>query len=206
MRSITAGFCLAAMFAGATPAHGQGLGTKLQLGAFGGLSAPKGELRQETKTGWNAGGLFKMRIAGPLDARLDGSYTDLGTRAFSGTNTTIRSKANIIFGALNAELNLGPDSAQYPGDNSISPYILAGVGKYKSNFDVTCSGDCSLILTTADERTAWGFNFGAGANVPLGPVPTFVDFRYHRFGTRFPGLGEEGTGTLVTASVGVKLR
>ena len=198
-------FACAAVFLPAT-VFAQGLGTKLQAGVFGGISAPKGELRNETKVGWNAGGLVKMRIAGPLDVRLDGAYADFGSRQFNVTTATIDSKANLLFGTLNAELNLGPDSAQYPGDNSISPYIFAGAGRYQTKFDVTCTGQCALVLTTGDDRTAWGFNLGAGANIPIGPVPTFVDFRYHRFGTRFPGLGEDGTGTLITASVGVKLR
>jgi hypothetical protein len=198
--------CLAMLvLASASRASAQGLGTKPQLGIFGGLSSPKGDLRNETKNGWNAGALFKIRIAGPFDMRLDGAYSDLGTRTFNLTTAAVTSKTNVLFGALNGELNLGPDSAQYPGDNSVSPYILAGVGKYRSRFDLTCTGECPLDLSV-DRKDSWGFNIGAGTNIPIGPVPAFVDIRYHRFGTRFPGLGQDGTGTLVTASFGVKLR
>ena len=198
--------CLALLVsASASSASAQGFGTKPQLGIFGGLSSPKGELRNETKNGWNGGAMAKIRIAGPFDVRLDGAYSDLGTRTFNLTTAAVTSKTNVLFAALNGELNLGPDSAQYPGDNSLSPYILAGVGRYRSKFDVTCTGECPFDLTV-DQKDGWGFNIGAGTNIPIGPVPAFVDVRYHRFGTRFPGLAEDGTGTMVTASVGVKLR
>jgi opacity protein-like surface antigen len=188
-------------------AEAQGLFTKPQLGILGGVTLPTGELEEDAATGWHAGGFFQIRLRGALDARLDGAYNKLGSKTFDFDSAVIDFDANVAFGSLSAVLNLGPDSAAYPGDNSISPYIMAGAGVYRVKSEGTCTGSaCSQVNIEDFTTSKAGFNLGAGANVPLWGIPAFAEFRYHRFGTTFPGTRLDGTATMLTGSVGIKIR
>ena len=179
---------------------------KPQLGIYGGGTLPLGDLKDDTNTGWHAGGLLKARVTGSIDARLDVAYAKFGSKEFNLGTATVNSESNLLFGTLNAELNLGPDSAAYPGDNSISPYITAGPGVYRLDFEATCSGVCTGFNGDAESTMKVGVNIGAGANIPLRGFHTFAEVRYHRFSAEFPSTGEDGSASMLTASAGVKFR
>jgi len=170
-----------------------------QLGVYGGLTLPRGELKLQTNPGWHAGALGKIRVTRTFDARIDGAYSRLGSKTIEFADASVKSKSEILFGTLVAELNLGPDSAQYPGDNSVSPYINAGPGIYRFKFDDTCTGNCEAFFAS-DEETTFGVSIGAGANVPLRRIPLFAEFRWHRFSPF------ETTVTMFTFSAGFKIR
>jgi opacity protein-like surface antigen len=179
-----------------------------QLGVFGGFTKPTGEFKDETGNSWNAGALFKLRVTRTFDLRLDAMYSKLGSREVQFTDAFIKSASNVVLGSLLAELNLGPDSAQYPGDNAVSPYINAGPAMYRYTFSGTCT-DVALAcegFVEDNEETKLGYNIGAGANVPFNGIPLFAEFRYHRFGTVFPLSQIKNTGTMITVSVGFKIR
>jgi len=176
-----------------------------QLGVYGGLTLPRGEWKLETDLGWHAGALGKIRFTRTLDARIDGAYSRLGSKSTDFTNASVSSESEITFGTLVAELNLGPDSAQYPGDNSVSPYIHAGPGLYRYKFEGTCTGSCAGF-TESHEETKVGLTIGAGANVPFGRIPLFAEFRWHRFGTVLPITQRESTVSMFTFSAGFKIR
>ncbi len=178
---------------------------KPQLGIFAGGTLPNGDFKQETDIGWNAGALLKVRVTRTIDLRVDGMFTQLGSKNIDFGNAEVDSKSNVALASLLAELNLGPDSAQYPGDNSISPYINGGPALYRYKFEGSCTGACDGFETEGEE-TKVGVNFGFGANVPLGRIPAFAEVRYHRFGTVFPITQAESTATMITLSVGVKIR
>lgn len=179
---------------------------KPQAGIYAGGTIPTGDFKDEANTGWHIGGMIKARVTGAVDVRLDGAYSKFGSKDFDFTTATVASETNVAFGALSAELNLGPDSAAYPGDNSISPYITGGLGMYRFSFKGTCSGACTGFNGDPDSKTKLGFSIGAGANIPLRGFPTFAEVRYHRFGTVFPVSGLDGTATMLTASFGLKIR
>lgn len=178
---------------------------KPQLGIYGGGTAPRGDFKEETDIGWHAGALLKIRVTGAIDVRLDGAYNKFGSKTLDFTDATVTSESKVMFAALNAELNLGPDSAAYPGDNSISPYLTAGPAMYAFEFETSCTGEC-LGTSVEDKKTKLGLNIGAGANIPVRGFPIFAEIRYHRFSTIFPVAIEEGTATMFTASVGFKIR
>ena len=184
---------------------------KPQLGLFGGATLPRGDISEETDPGWNAGALFKVRLTRAIDARIDGTYSKLGSQFIEFSNAEVESESELTFGTLLVELNLGADSAAYPGDNSVSPYINAGPGVYRFKFTGTCASIepavCSEFLTS-DEETSVGLTLGFGANVPFQGVPLFAEARYHRFGTVFP-IGQDPAGqtaTFFTISAGFKIR
>lgn len=176
-----------------------------QFGIFAGGTLPRGDFKAETEPGWNAGGLLKIRVTRSLDLRLDGMFTQLGTRTIDLGTAAVDSKSDVALASFLAELNLGPDSAQYPGDNTVSPYINGGPALYRYKFEGTCTGACEGFLS-GNEESGVGLNVGAGANVPLWGIPAFAEVRYHRFGTMFPITQADATATMITVSVGVKLR
>jgi len=181
-------------------AQGSGFGTRPTAGIFGGVTLPRGDFTEESGLGWHAGALLKMRVYQFLDLRLDGTYSKLGKKTLRGDTITIKTDASVQFATLDAVLNLGPDSAAYPGDNTISPYVLGGFGKYHLDYSASCVG-----CTSFDDATEsnWGINIGAGANVPVVGIRTFVEGRYHRM-SRSVEFG--GARTMFTASFGVKFR
>jgi hypothetical protein len=205
---------LLSMFIPALLALGETAGAQVsirkpQLGVFGGATLPRGDFSQETDPGWNAGALFKVRVTRSIDARIDGTYSKLGSQFIEFSNAEVNSTSEVTFGTLVLELNLGPDSAEYPGDNSVSPWINVGPGMYRVKFDGTCSelqlDGCDGFLDT-NEETGLGLTIGIGANVPFYRIPLFAEARYHRFGTVFPIGQVERTATMFTVSAGFKIR
>lgn len=185
------------------PAHAQGgFGSRATAGVFGGITLGNGEFGDEVGRGWHAGALAKTRAFGVLDLRIDGTYAKLGKKNFVGTTRTVSTNALITFGTVNALINLGADSAEYPGDNAVSPYIIAGGGAYRLDFDATCLGDCATFSNPAVD-TYFGLNFGGGATVPVAGLRTFVEARYHRISR---SLAEGGARTIVLLAVGIKFR
>jgi opacity protein-like surface antigen len=178
---------------------------KPQLGIYGGGALPRGDFKVETDYGWTVGALLKVRVTRTIDARIDGNYAKLGSQSIEFSNADVESESELTFGSLLVELNLGPDSAAYPGDDSVSPYINAGPGLYQYKFEGTCAGECEGFLETGDESKI-GVSVGFGANVPVRGFPLMAEARYHRFGTIFPIGQVERTATMFTVTAGFKIR
>lgn len=206
MTRLSVALIALAFFTGAfaaSPVHAQGgFGSRATAGVFGGAVLGSGEFSDEVGRGWHAGALAKAKAFGVLDLRIDGTYAKLGKKNFVGTTRTVSTNALITLGTVNALINLGADSAEYPGDNAVSPYIMAGGGAYRLDFDATCLGDCATFSNPAVD-TYLGLNFGGGATVPLAGLRTFVEARYHRISR---SLAEGGARTIVLLSAGIKFR
>ena len=171
-------------------------------GIFGGITTPNGDFKDEAGNGWHAGALVKMRAYGVLDVRLDGSYHKFAKKDLEGTIATLTTDANMIIGTLNALVNLGPDSASYPGDNSISPHLVLGPGIYKLDYKAICTGTCTDFNPPTNDNH-FGFNIGGGATIPLMGLRPFVEARYHRM---MRDNDEGGTRSFMTLSAGIKIR
>lgn len=190
----------------AATAGAQGFG-RPTAGIYGGLSSPRGTLGDEAGNGWNAGVLLKVRAYKALDIRVDGTYAKFGAIDFDipiavGDTAAGRLDPKVLFGTLNLQVNLGPDSAEYPGDNTVSPYLLTGIGVYKLNYQFTCEGSCGQIETIPTEDH-FGVNIGGGASIPVFGLRTFVEGRYHRISQR-PQYGNART--FITLAVGLRIR
>ena len=187
----------------AAPAEAQqeGFG-RPTAGIFGGVSLPTSDFKQTVGNGWHAGALIKARAYGPLDVRIDGTYSRLGDKEIDEGIAVITTKPKITFGTINALVNLSPDSAAYPGDNTLSPHIIAGIGGYNLDFNATCAGECTTF-NNPEAKTYWGLNVGGGATVPIAGIRTFVEGRYHRISRP---LEEGGARWMFLISAGVKLR
>ena len=197
---------LLAGISSAASAQTLGLG-RPTAGILGGYSHPIGDLQETSGEGWHAGGLFKMRVYGMLDARLDGTYTKFGRKHIpvdlaSGGTAVIHTSPAIEYGTLTALVNMGPDSAAYPGDNSPAPYLFAGLGFYHLDFDFTCTGECQGFPETNSENHP-GVNIGFGVTAPFAGIRTFLEGRYHRI---MRNADDGGARSFATLSVGVKFR
>jgi hypothetical protein len=184
-------------------AQGGGFGTRPTAGIFGGVTLPRGAFSEESDLGWHAGALAKIRVYNFLDVRLDGTYTKLGKKTLKNEDATVEvvTDPSVTFGTLSAVLNLGPDSAAYPGDNTVSPYLVGGLGKYRLDYAATCTGDCGDFADKVE--THWGMNVGFGTNVPVAGIRTFFEGRYHRISRSLEG---GGTRNMFLVSFGVKFR
>ena len=171
-------------------------------GIFGGVSLPNGDFGDEVGTGWHAGGLFKMRAYKALDVRVDGTFTKFAEKKIVGTIASVETYGSVIQGTLNALVNLGPDSAAYPGDNSVSPYILGGFGEYQLDYDAECSGTCEGFVEPG-KHTHFGMNVGAGASIPFLGLRTFVEARYHHMSRK---ASEGSSRNMALISLGIKFR
>jgi opacity protein-like surface antigen len=178
-------------------------------GVYGGILTPRGDFGNDVANGWHAGALLKARVYGPLDVRIDGNYAKLGEETTvlssqAGDTLIIHTDGKVPFGTLNAHLNLGPDSAEYPGDNTVTPYLFGGVGIYHLDYNVTstCKGDCGDIGTIPGKKR-FGVNVGAGGSVPVFGVRAMVEGRYHRISQE---VEEGGAASMITISVGLRIR
>ncbi len=203
---MTAVFVSSVAFAGVPSlASAQiGFGTRPTAGVFGGVTFPRGDLSDVVGTGWHAGALAKMRVFRAFDLRLDGTYAKFGKKdeINGGNSAFFDTDAKITFGTVSAVLNLGADSAAYPGDNTVSPYLVGGLGGYRLDFNSNCSGTCAGIQAL-DVTTDLGLNIGFGATVPLAGIRTFAEGRFHRI---LRSDDDGGAATMFLLSVGVKFR
>ncbi len=171
------------------------------VGIFGGVSLPSSDFNDEVGTGWHAGGLVKMRAYKALDVRADGTFNKFASKDIVGTVATVETYATVIHGNLDLLLNLGTDSAAYPGDNSVSPYILGGIGTYHLDYKAECTGTCENF--EAPSRNHFGLNIGGGATFPLMGLRTFVEGRYHRISR---SVSQGSSRKMILISAGIKFR
>lgn len=138
----------------------------VSVGIAGGVSIPQGTLRDDASIGWH--GLATISLSSvmqPLGLRLDVAYNRFGfsdaarTAAGSAGNQTIGSAT------LNATYRLPMT------DSPLSPYVIAGVGAYRT--------ECSLG-PGCDAETRYGWNAGLGTRMYVLPFRTFLEARYHR--------------------------
>ena len=176
---------------------------------YGGLVTPRGDFGNDVANGWLAGVLIKARAFRALDLRIDGNYAKLGkeTTVLSnqdGDTLIIDTDGKVPYGTLNAHLNLGPDSAEYPGDNTVTPHLLGGVGIYQLDYNVTttCKGNCGEIQLIP-RKNRFGVNVGAGGSIPVFGVKAIVEARYHRISQE---ADEGGAAAMITISAGFRIR
>jgi len=189
----------------AGPADAQGLGgRRLGIAAYGGVSLPIGSFKTSAGTGWHAGAYLETALMSAIDIRLDGAFSRFAIKDLTTGTGTADFSSEVFLSTLDLELNMGPDSAAYPGDNSVSPWIIGGGGIYRFDFEGECVvGSCSDIDFASSAETHWGVNVGAGATVPLSGIRVFVEGQYHIV---FPKSDQSGNLRMLLVSAGVKFR
>ncbi|HET7275459.1 MAG TPA: outer membrane beta-barrel protein [Longimicrobiaceae bacterium] len=202
----------------ASPAHAQsfdsGWNTEAGL-AVGGISAPSGGLGGEivhgepsgvdvgggVSTGFTVAGSFGIRKGNsPIGYRLEAQYSRFSLdddMRFGGGGAPLIADGNasILNGTGNVVLTA-------PISGRLRPYVIGGLGIYRLSSEInhrTPEGrDLVNGVTPLRSETKFGLNGGAGLEVVVGSLRTFVEARYH-------GVFTEGDrANVVPITIGVK--
>lgn len=143
----------------AAPASAQlGLVKPFQLGIAGGASQPMSDLKEGADLGYN--GTVAMAINLPLipvGLRVDGAYNGFAAKAAGGAKLhVISATGNLVY--------------KLPSIG-VSPYVIGGAGYYMSTTTVPSSASI--------KDNNFGWNAGAGINLPLSVFKAFVEARYN---------------------------
>lgn len=154
--STLAGATLAiAAVAPAAVAQDAAMTRAVRFGVQGGLSMPTGDFGDAANMGFLIGGIMDIMPANwPIAIRTNLDYQRWG------------SDADVNFTAISVT---GDAMFAVPTNSGIKPYVLGGLGFYRS--------DCDVDLCEASNDL--GFNFGGGLNFNLGTLDTHVEARYH---------------------------
>lgn len=155
------------------PAHGQS--TIGSFGVIAGATFPSGDFTDELETGFNLG--VTLRFTSPVlpvAMRIDATWHQLSLAPHPGHGSE---RLRIVSGNANF---------LYAFALPFAPYAIGGVGAYNVRHP-HLDGD----------ENEFGWNLGAGMRVPVLPVETFVELRFHRISA------EAGDMTLVPITVGI---
>jgi opacity protein-like surface antigen len=148
----------------------------VQFGVALGGAIPLSDLGKNFNTGYNFTGTIGVNPAGmPVGFRIDAAYNQFGSKGTTNVNAKIAGvSGNVVLSMAGA---------------GITPYLIGGVGYYR------VSSSASGIGSVASNH--FGFNAGAGLNLPLSGFSTFIEARYNR-------ISESGASTsFVPVTVGV---
>jgi len=143
---------------------------RVSLNIAGGLSIPQGALGDRVYSGWH--GLATVNLSSPMQpmgVRFDVAYNRFGfDDSYASTVGAGHPSTS------SATLNLTYRLPMY--DSPLSPYLLAGLGAYRT--------ECSAA-TGCDAATRYGWNFGLGTKLYVLGFRSFLEARYHL--TKFHG-------------------
>ena len=135
-----------------------GLVKPFQLGIAGGATQPMSDLKDGANMGYNGTVALGINVPLiPLGLRVDGAYNQFGEKAGVGAKLhVISATGNLVY--------------KLPSIG-ISPYVIGGAGYYMSTTTTPSSADIK------DKNFGW--NAGAGINLPLSVFKAFVEARYN---------------------------
>lgn len=130
----------------------------VRFGVEGGLSMPTGDFGEATNMGFLIGGVMDIMPANwPVAIRSNLSYQRWGIDAEAADGESFNSIS--VTGDLMFAV---------PTTGGIRPYVLGGLGYYRSDCSFECEGSNDI-----------GFNVGGGLNFSLGTLDTHLEARYH---------------------------
>lgn len=147
---------LAATLVVAPPAVAQ---TSLSIAA--GAALPMGDDADDLEMGYNATvGLGIKPPLAPIGARIEGMFNSFGFKdpMFDDAATRVL--------AVTANATLSGVGMPLP-----MAYLIAGVGMYNTAL--------TGVTSAPDASNDFGFNIGAGLNIPLTGFGTYIEARYH---------------------------
>jgi hypothetical protein len=165
------------------------------LGLYGGGVWPTEWFDSEgfnelVEPGWTAG--VMAQVGRGIGLRADLLYVAFGKLNEDLGGATIEVSTTAMAGTLAAVIDVG------------GLYLLGGGGRYRLDVEGTCEGTCGGVTEESATDDYWGANAGAGIRLRLGGLSTFIEGRAH---TMFPNEGDEdGNGTFVTGTIGIRFR
>ena len=212
-RSAIAGVFLAAV---SVPLSAQVMVSRpVRFGIMGGATVPVSDMKNISKTGWNAGVLLEAGVPlFPWGLRVDATWNQLGAKE-TGFGKV---KNRIIDGTVNATYSFG-------GLSVTKFYLIGGLGIYNMKTEIENAPVFTLDMATPQEsrnaaprvarqiapptrqigefgnaentQTKFGLNAGAGLRFQLTGFSTFIEARWHTIFT------EGKNAQVVPISVGI---
>jgi hypothetical protein len=147
----------------------------VRLGVSLGASIPQGDFGTAVSTGYNVGALVALNpVALPIGFRLEGSFNQFGIKGGGGNANIAAFTGNVLYNIA--------------GGPMLSPYVIGGAGYYHESLSGSLGGG---------SENHFGWNAGAGLNIPLTGFSTFIEARYNRVSET------GGSTTYIPISVGV---
>jgi opacity protein-like surface antigen len=160
---LTAG---AATAAAQGPVGAVGAVNPFGFGVSAGAAVPTGDLGDFASTGFSVDGVVTLRVPTlPVSFRGEVGYTRFGFKDVDDANLRfISGVANVVF--------------SFPAVPTavVRPYIIGGVGAYNGKIGGDAFEDEDEELT--ESSTEFGFNVGAGIEIPLSGLTGFGEVRF----------------------------
>jgi hypothetical protein len=159
------------------------------FGVGGGVSFLTGEDRDFWNDGFNIQGSVIANISTlPIAVRLDVTYQGLaGKDASTGVaDTLFIGDLSVLSGTLNAVYHFGS------AERSTRPYLLGGLGIYRTELDAVLYGQ-----DVSDSTTDFGITGAVGLSVSIASVSAFIEARAHNI------LSEGESAQIYPVTVGV---
>jgi hypothetical protein len=135
-----------------------GLVKPFQLGIAGGASQPMSEVKDGADMGYNGTVAMAINLPFiPVGLRVDGAYNGFAAKASGGAKLHVVSATGNVVWRLPSV--------------GISPYLIGGGGYYIATTTIPSSANIT------DKNFGW--NAGAGINLPLSVFKAFVEARYN---------------------------
>jgi hypothetical protein len=135
-----------------------GLVKPFSLGIAGGAAQPMSDLSDGANTGFNGTVAMAINLPFiPVGLRIDGAYNQFGEKVADSKLHIVSATGNLVFRLPSV---------------GVSPYLIGGAGMYIPA--VTAPGAASV------SENHFGWNAGAGINLPMGFLKAFVEARYNR--------------------------
>ena len=170
-------FAAGAVVVSASALSAQSVVKPFSFGVSAGASMPTGDAGEGLQTGFNVGGLLEvMPAVSPLGLRVEAGYHRFGyDGGIDGNSRLITGIANALY--------------KFQG-TTVRPYVIGGLGVY--------NGGGEVAGMKLDSETKFGLNGGAGIDLPLTGISTFIEARYHTVFT------EETNFNMFPVTVGVR--
>ena len=128
-----------------------------QLGIAGGASQPMSDLKTSNNMGYNGTVAMGINLPFiPVGLRVDGAYNQFGQKTGGAKLHIISATGNLVWKLPNV---------------GVAPYLIGGAGLYMPTVEV------SGLPSSSESKFGW--NAGAGINLPLTVVKAFVEARYN---------------------------
>ena len=192
-----------------SPVRAQSLttGSNTDFGLSVGVALPQADqlggvdIADGTNTGFTVAGLVQVKPFNlPLGFRIEGQYTRFGLN--DERRVEVGGEAPVIASGAASMLNgTGNAVLAVPTGGRFRPYLIGGLGVYRlsSNISIaTPDGRGIANGAPSESETQFGLNGGAGFELPIGSLRTFVEARFHSIFT------EDEKAHFVPIAIGVK--
>ena len=152
---------------------------------FAGVALPTGDNSNGLNTGFTAGAAVDLGgLLLPVGLRAEGSYSYFGLKddglGDTGNVSDVSGRINAVFGIPSLV---------------IKPYVIGGIGLYH----VMTSLNSSINGNFSDSNNKFGWNIGAGIDLPLVGFAARLEARYHSV-----SMDTGGNYTYVPITLGIR--